>query len=356
VQFLPPWGLMFQTSILRASVSERAWARLGTVVQQKYRIVRLLGVGGMAAVYAATGRDGHRVAIKFLLERFSNDPEVCHFFSREAWVANKVGHPGAVPVLDDDVDEEGCAFLIMPLLDGQTLRTRWERANKRLPIDEVGVLMLDVLDVLTSAHAHGIVHRDIKPENLFVTVGGDVRVLDFGIARHASTDCCSSAIRHLVGTPAFMPPEQAIGEPTALGPHSDCWAVGATIFTLLSGQFVHRTLSSRGGAGRDGAGGDAALNAATRPARSLADAGLNLPAAITRFVDKSLAFDPRDRWSSAREMHAALTHALEDALNENASTVIRRVREELISDLSPEETLPGNGLRRLPYRSPASAS
>src|SRR5262249_26055112 len=155
-----------------------ALARVGTAVQQKYRIDRLIGVGGMGAVYAATHRNGHRVAIKFMLERYADEPNLRTLFSREAYLATEAGHPGAVPVIDDDVDDDGCAFLVMPLLEGETLRTRWERADKKLPIAEVGVLIADALDVLASAHAKGIVHRDIKPENLFVTDRGDVRVLD----------------------------------------------------------------------------------------------------------------------------------------------------------------------------------
>src|SRR2546423_530254 len=134
---------MMAAPIMREQISERLLARIGTSVQQKYRIQRLIGVGGMAAVYAAEHRNGHRVAIKFLLERGSDDPDIRHLFSREAYVANQVGHPGAVSVLDDDVDEEGVPFLIMPLLEGETLRARWERANKRLPLVEVAVFMAD---------------------------------------------------------------------------------------------------------------------------------------------------------------------------------------------------------------------
>src|SRR5262249_36766043 len=148
-----------------------------------YRIEQLIGVGGMAAVYAAAHRNGNRVAIKFLLERCADDPDIRHLFSREAYVANQVDHPGAVPVLDDDVDDEGCPFLIMPLLEGETLRTRWERAKRRLLLAEVGVFLYEVLEVLESAHAKGIVHRDTKPENIFITTRGAIRVLDFGIAR-----------------------------------------------------------------------------------------------------------------------------------------------------------------------------
>src|SRR5258708_638202 len=107
---------------MREHVSTRVGTEIG-----KYRITRLLGVGGTAAVYAATHRNGHRVAMKFLLEHFAADPEFCHRFRRETQVANQVGHPFAVPVLDNDVDGLGCPFLVMPLLEGETLRARWYR-------------------------------------------------------------------------------------------------------------------------------------------------------------------------------------------------------------------------------------
>src|SRR5258708_6464730 len=128
----------------RAWELERALVRVGTNVH-KYHILQLIGVGGMAAVYAAVHRNGHRVAMKFLLYRHSDDPGAHHLFRREAYVANKVEHPGAIPVLDNDVDSDGCPFLVMPLLEGQTLRKRWELANKRLHLPEVGVFMTDAL-------------------------------------------------------------------------------------------------------------------------------------------------------------------------------------------------------------------
>ncbi|HWL86432.1 MAG TPA: serine/threonine-protein kinase [Polyangiaceae bacterium] len=280
------------------SVSERALARVGSAVG-KYQLTCLLGVGGTAVVYAATHRNGHRVAIKFLLEHLADDPEFCRSFRREAQVVNQVGHPGAVPVLDDDVDERGCPFLIMPLLEGETVRARWERDGKRMAVGAAGQLMSDVLDVLTCAHANGIVHRDIKPDNLFITAAGRVHVLDFGIARRAEEDG-GTVSAQVIGTPAFMAPEQAIGDPNAVGPHSDIWAVGATIFSLLSGEFVHRTDGSRG----------QLAAAATRHARSLAEANPELPPAVVQFVDKALAFEPSDRWRSAREMRDAMNRCL----------------------------------------------
>ncbi len=306
-------------------MKERALSRVGATIQQKYRINRLLGIGGMAAVYAATHRNGHRVAIKFLLDHLLDDPNIYRLFSREAYVANQVGHPGAVPVLDDDVDDEGCAFLIMPLLEGETLRTRWERAQKRLSLDEVCVFASDVLAVLDAAHAKGIVHRDIKPDNLFLTTEGDVKVLDFGIARRSETDGSVSMTGPMIGTPAFMPPEQALGHGRAIGPHSDCWAVGATMFSLLSGEYVHPASS----------GGAQLAAAATKHARSLAEALPEAHAAIVKLVDKALAFEVGDRWQSAKEMREALAKAYEEAAGAPLSGAAARVQAELVDELAP---------------------
>jgi len=140
-------------SLSRQLISEHALLRLGTTVQN-YRLTRLLGIGGMAAVYAATDEEGQWVAVKFMLERLHDDQAMFELFNREAVVANQVGHPRAVPVLDQGVDDDGCAYLIMPLLEGETLRAHWERANKLLPPSSVFVLMSDVLDVRPSVQRH----------------------------------------------------------------------------------------------------------------------------------------------------------------------------------------------------------
>ncbi|WP_394832423.1 protein kinase [Pendulispora rubella] len=294
------------------------------MVLQKYKITRLLGVGGMAAVYAATHRNGHRVAIKYLHEHLSDDADIRRLFSREAYVANEVDHPGVVPVLDDAEDEHGCILLIMPLLDGETLRARWERTGKRLSVAEVGVLMWDVLDVLAAAHSKGIVHRDIKPENLFVDSNGHIRVLDFGIARHIDTEANATVTGRMIGTPAFMPPEQALGKREEIGPASDCWAAGATIFTLLSGELVHVANSA-----------EALLaSAATQRARSLASVSTTIPASIVRFVDKSLAFEISDRWRTGYEMREALLNAFEETLGETLATVAPKLRAQITAEFS----------------------
>ncbi|HEX4515419.1 MAG TPA: serine/threonine-protein kinase, partial [Polyangiaceae bacterium] len=170
-------------SATESVVEAAARRRVGTVLEGKYALEALLGYGGMAAVYRATHRNGHRVAVKILHPELSISEDVRARFLREGYVANKVDHAGAVRVIDDDVAEDGSVFLVMELLEGSTLEHRWQMAGRRLGVDEVVAWTVKLLDVLAAAHARGIVHRDIKPENLFVTERGELKVLDFGIAR-----------------------------------------------------------------------------------------------------------------------------------------------------------------------------
>ena len=180
------------------SASKRAAARVGSVIKDKWTLDRLIGVGGMAAVYAATHRNKKRAAIKMLHAELSLDSVMKERFLREGYAANSVGQRGAVEVDDDDVTEDGCAFIVMELLDGETLDTRWERKDQRLPPQEVLSLMDQLLETLAAAHAKGIVHRDIKPENLFLTRDGVVKVLDFRNCPTSRTDRSSDQHPDLV--------------------------------------------------------------------------------------------------------------------------------------------------------------
>src|SRR3954468_5534820 len=165
-------------------VTRRAQARVGLVLRGKWRIDRLLGVGGMAAVYEGTHRNGKRGAIKMLHLELSADGEARARFLQEGYMANKVGHPGAVSVLDDDTEEDVSVFLVMELLRGRSVGDLAEsRPGERLRVGESLRLIDQMLDVLIAAHGQGIVHRDLKPENLFLTDDGTLKVLDFGLAR-----------------------------------------------------------------------------------------------------------------------------------------------------------------------------
>src|SRR5580698_7091819 len=267
----------------------RARGRIGVLLQDKWRLESLLGVGGMAAVYAATHRNGKRVAVKMLHEEFSHDEEVRTRFLQEGYAANIIQHEGAVSVLDDDLAPDGSAFLVMELLEGETVDQRWENHGRRLPVEEALSIADQLLDVLAAAHAKNIVHRDVKPENLFITKAWVLKVLDFGIAKvfeRAEARRTTTQAGMVMGTPAYMAPEQARARWDEVDGRTDLWAVGATMFTLLSGRHVHEGAT----------GNEQLILSATTPAPSLGAVAPELPPAIAAIVDRALAFERERRW------------------------------------------------------------
>jgi serine/threonine protein kinase len=283
------------------SLAAQAKERIGRVLKGKYRLDRLLGVGGMASVYAATHRNGKAFAVKVLHPAPSLQPGLRARFLREGYVANAVQHPSVVAILDDDVDDDGSAFLVMELLDGATLESLCLPRGQRLPVPAALCLLHQLLDVLAAAHARDIVHRDVKPANLFLLRDGQLKVLDFGIARLHEPDPDASATQtgQILGTPAFMAPEQARGEGHGIDARTDVWAAGATLFTLLSGELVHEGDNGR----------MVLVQAATSAARPLAELVPELPGRVLEIVAKALEFEPAARWESASAMREAIEQA-----------------------------------------------
>jgi len=284
-----------------ASDPRTADARLGSWLRGKYRLDRVLGEGGMAVVYAATHRNNKRFAVKMLHGVAAAQPEIQARFLREGYLANTVDHPGAVAVLDDDTSEEGAAFIVMELLEGATLEELAPEGGPRPSVDVVLSLGFQALDTLAAAHAKGIVHRDIKPANLFLTRVGQLKVLDFGIARLREPGSVSKATLDgsMLGTPSFMGPEQALGRVQDIDARTDVWAVGASLFWLLSGRNVHVADTVQ----------HVVVLAATTPAPSLASARPDVPASVAAVVDRALAFKREDRWPSAAAMRDAIDEA-----------------------------------------------
>jgi serine/threonine protein kinase len=281
-----------------ATLTERARRRVGTSLRRdKYRIDGLLGVGSTGAVYAATHRNGMRVAIKLLHAELSRVLEIRSRFLREGYIANRVQHPSLVRVLDDDVDDDGSTFLVMELLEGTTLAAVWEAAGHTLPVGRVGAIVDALLDVLAAIHAQGIVHRDIKPENVFLTSDG-LKLLDLGIARLVESRVTASG--QMMGTPEYVAPEQAAGDVDQIDARTDLYALGALAFALLTGHVVHDARSAM----------EAMVFAATRPARAIRDVWADAPPALADVVDRALRFDRTERWSSADDMRAALRGAM----------------------------------------------
>ncbi|MBK9266912.1 MAG: serine/threonine protein kinase [Polyangiaceae bacterium] len=279
-----------------------AAARVGQILRGKWRLDALLGVGGSACVYAATHRNGKRGAVKLLRPDISVNEEARRRFLREGYVANRIGHPGAVVVLDDDMAEDGSVFLVMELLEGQTLED-FARSfpGARMRPGDIALVVDKLLDVLAAAHDKGIVHRDLKPENVFLTTNGDVKILDFGTARmgESASNGRMTEVGHIMGTPAFMPPEQALGHTAEIDGRTDLWAVGAIMFYVLSGQLIHtaETLNK------------VLLSAMTRRAPPLATVVPDVPRELCDVVDRALMFERDKRWSDARTMQHALRFA-----------------------------------------------
>jgi eukaryotic-like serine/threonine-protein kinase len=276
--------------------TERAQARIGSVIRDKWRLDRLLGVGGMASVYAATHRNKKRAAVKMLHREYSTDSAIRERFLREGYLANSVGHRGVVTVDDDDIAEDGTAYIVMELLDGETLEQRWRRKDHRLPVEETLAVADQVLDALAAAHEKGVVHRDLKPENLFLTRDGVIKVLDFGIGRlkeleGAATTTLSGAT---MGTPAFMAPEQARGRWDDVDGQTDLWALGATLFTLLTGVYVHEGQTVN----------ETLALAVTQPARAIRMLRPDLTPRVAALIDRALSYGKAERFPNARAMQA----------------------------------------------------
>jgi serine/threonine-protein kinase len=288
-----------------AALMSRASSRLGTTLLGKWTLDRLIDVGGMGAVYEATHRNGNQVAIKILHPELSSDTETRTRFLREGYVANKIGHPGAVSVLDDDTAEDGSVFLVMELLVGESLERRVARNGNRIDSATLLAIIDPVLDVLAAAHAHGIIHRDIKPANIFITRDGQAKILDFGLAhvRERTFNARLTRTGMVMGTSTYMPPEQARAQWKMVDARSDIWAVGATMFRALTGRHVHHHAVTQI---------ERMLAAMSQRAPLLKAVDPSIPGGVALLIDRALAFQRRDRWADARSMQKALRYAYKE--------------------------------------------
>ena len=220
--------------------------RLGAVIAGKYELVRVLGRGGMGAVFEARHQktDG-RYAVKFTRADAGRDES--ERMLREARALARLDHPNVVRLVDFDEDPLGGVFLVQELVGGRTLRALLDEELTLPPERALGLLM-PILDALAYAHARGVVHRDVKPENIVLREGaaGELtpKLIDFGLAREAHTDPSSPERGALVGTPRYMSPEQACGRED-VDARSDVWSFGVVLYECLAGVAPHDSPDDR---------------------------------------------------------------------------------------------------------------
>jgi serine/threonine protein kinase len=274
---------------------------IGRVVKGKYRIIRMIGEGGAGVVFEAehTGLE-KRFAIKFLYPTLSMDSEMLIRFMREAKAASKVEHENVCSYIDIDEDEYKTPYIVMELLQGESLMEYLSRRGK-LPADEAVAIMVQVLSALSVAHKVGIIHRDLKPANIFLVKSeGNIaraKILDFGLAKFREGTQTSSLTQHgaIIGTPYYMSPEQ-ITEGKEIDHRVDIYACGVILYQLLTGKLPYESNSLSG----------LLYKIANTEPVDMSKIDDSIPVELVKAVNKAMQKNPDDRFKTANEMREVL--------------------------------------------------
>jgi len=276
-----------------------------------YRVGEKLGEGGMGVVYRAQDlKLGREVALKFLSDEITSDAAAISRFEQEARAAAAINHPNICTVYEIGEDDNS-PYIAMELLEGETIKQKIH--GKPLPLDAVLDWVIQVTDALAAAHERGIVHRDLKPANLFITCGAHAKVLDFGLAKLSTVKAAAAAnssestmtavqtlAGHMMGTPAYMSPEQARGE--QLDARTDLFSLGAVIYEMATGKLPFQ--------GTTTATMVASLLRDSPESPLLANPGL--PAELGRIIGKALEKDRTIRYQSAADLRSDLKRLRRD--------------------------------------------
>ena len=307
-----------------------------TVLGDRYILLEVLGGGGMARVYLAHDNVLDReVALKVLREQYADDEGFVERFRREARNAASLNHPNIVQVYDQGRDDDGTYYIAMEYVPGGTLKDRLAK-EEPLALGEAAGIASRVAEALEVAHGRGIVHRDIKPHNVLLSASGEAKVADFGIARAASSKTMTET-NLILGTAAYMSPEQVRGEP--VGPASDLYSLGVVLFEMLTGRLPYEADDPIA----------TAMKHINDPAPHPREVNPAVPEEVDALVVKLLAKRPEDRYASAADLAEDLRRA-RDGLPPPAMGPVDRTTARIPRDTgrmrtAPTAVAPGRGSR-----------
>ena len=280
---------------------------IGQVLQGTYRIERLLGSGGMGAVYEASHlRLPRRFAVKLLFADLDADPQAGERFFQEAMLTNRLRHPHIVDVVHCSLTDAGEPYIVMELLQGESLRSRLERCE-RLPLEQAAQILRQVASALQSAHEQGIVHRDLKPGNIFLCDRSPqpdhVKVVDFGIAKILGSAKLRTRTEGFIGTPWYMAPER-LTDRQRVDHRADIFSMGAIMYELLAGRPPF-----------EGEFHVVLFHIAYRDHPPLETWVPHIPRRVSRAVSRALSKQPEDRFGSMNAFYEALVNGASVALS-----------------------------------------
>ncbi|MGB6832269.1 MAG: protein kinase [Candidatus Acidiferrum sp.] len=260
----------------------------GTSIGSRYEIVRLLGQGGMGAVYQAHDRELERqVAVKVIRADMAANPEILRRFKQELILARQITHKNVIRIFDLG-QADGIKFITMEYIEGENLQSVLRRKKKLDPAEAANIIA-QVCRALEAAHAEGVIHRDLKPQNIMLDKSGRAYVMDFGIAR-SMLGAGMTQTGALIGTPDYMSPEQAKGQ--TLDARSDLFSVGIIFYEILSGQVPFDADTTMG----------KLWKRTNEPARPLGELDKAIPQPLSDIVRKCLEIDPQKRFGSTTEL------------------------------------------------------
>src|SRR3954471_12001244 len=309
--------------------------RVSGALSGQYEIESEIGRGGMSVVYQGRDRRLNRpVAIKVLPPELAHDAAIRARFTREAQMAAQLTHAHIVPIYDVG-EQDGLAYFVMAIVHGGNLGTLLTR-EPRQPVDEARRLLAEVADALAYAHLRGVIHRDIKPDNILLDENsGRAMVTDFGIARAMEGSSRLTATGIAVGTPAYMSPEQALGDREVDG-RSDIYSLGVLGYQMLTGRLPFSAGNSMA----------LLLKHVSESPRPIAELRTDAPKSLREAIERAMMKSPEDRWPTA----AAMREAVES--DESPAGAWRAARREPVRYSSP---VPDTTRRDRPSRESAVA-